>query len=158
MVTKRWDPFGGMISLRDAMDRLLEQSLIRTDRSLSSDMVGSRALPMDVYERDGDYVIKAYVPGVSIDHIEISIDRGSLLTIKAHVGTDIEKEEAKKYNWLINELMPGDVSRTLTMPTMVEVGKIEANVDNGVLTLVLPKAEEAKPRQIKITSSKKELG
>ncbi len=150
MVTRRWDPFGSMISLRDAMDRLVEQSFIRPDRTVSSDVLGSRILPMDMYERGEDYVIKAHLPGVNVEDIDINVDRGVLLTIKARIHGEIEKEEAKDYKWLLNELGSGEVARTLNMPTMVDVNKIEASVENGVLTVVLPKAEEAKPRQIKI--------
>jgi len=105
---------------------------------------------MDMYEREDQYVIKAHVPGVKVDDIEINVDRGLLLTIKAHIDGEAASEEAKNYKWLLNELGSGDLARSLSMPTMVDVNKIEASVENGVLTITLPKAEEAKPKQIKI--------
>ena len=152
MVTRRWDPFSGMVSLRDAMDRLLEQSFISPHRSISTDLPGARIMSIDLYERNGDYVMKAYVPGVKVEDIEIHVDRGTLLTIKARVGGKAEQEEAKKYKWLVSELDYGDHSRSVTLPTMVDVNRIEATAENGVLTIILPKAEEAKPKQIKITT------
>jgi HSP20 family protein len=152
MVTRRWDPFGGMVSLRDAMDTLLEQSFIRPDRTVSADLSGARTMPLDLYEREGDYLMKAYLPGVKVEDIEINVDRGTVLTVKAHIGSDLEREEASSYRWLVNELGSGDVARSLTLPTMVDVNRIEATAENGVLTVALPKAEEAKPKRIKITT------
>lgn len=151
MVTRRWDPFSGMVSLRDAMDRLFEQSFIRPDRAISSDLAGARTLPIDLYERDNDYLLKAYVPGAKVEDIDINVDRGTVVTVKAHILGDAEKEEAKHCRWLVNELGYGDVARSVTLPTMIDINSIEAAVENGVLSITLPKAEEAKPKQIKIT-------
>ncbi|RLC94740.1 MAG: Hsp20/alpha crystallin family protein [Chloroflexi bacterium] len=152
MVTRRWDPFANMLSLRDAMDQLLEHSFIRPDRAVSVDMAGVGTMPIDLYEREGDYVLKAYVPGVKVDDIDVNVNRGNVLSVKARISSDLEKEEAKDYRRLVNELGSGDVARSITLPMTVDVNKIEATVQNGVLTLVLPKADEAKPKRIKITA------
>jgi len=124
MVTRRWDPFSGMVSLRDAMDRLLEQSFISPHRSISTDLPGARIMSIDLYERDGDYVMKAYVPGVKVEDIEIHVDRGTLLTIKARVGGKAEQEEAKKYEWLVSEL---DWRRSLPQCYPAHDGRCEQN-------------------------------
>ena len=153
MVIQRWEPFGDIMSLRDAMDRLFEQSIVRPQRTGSAvGMAGARMMPVDMYEKDSDYVVKAYVPGVRAEDVEISAERETV-SIKVHVPGEVEKEEAKSYKWLASELGYGDVVRVLTMPAPVDAAKIDAQVENGVLTVVVPKAEEAKPKKIRVKAS-----
>ncbi len=148
MVMQRWEPLGDIVSLRDAMDRLFEQSVIRPERATGAAGVsGAKLMPVDVYEKDSDYVVKAYVPGVKADEVEISAERETV-SIKVHVPGEVEKEEAKAYKWFAAELGYGDVVRVLTMPAPIDASKIEAQVENGVLTVIVPKAEEAKPKKI----------
>ncbi len=152
MVMQRWEPFGDIVSLRDAMDRLFEQSIVRPQRAADAGgMAGARLMPVDVYENDSDYIIKAYVPGVKAEDVEISAERETV-SIKAHVPGEVEKEEAKSYKWFAAELGYGDVVRVLTMPAAIDAAKIEAQVENGVLIVVVPKAEEAKPKKITVKS------
>jgi len=150
MVSRRWAPLGGMVSLRDAMDRLLEQSFVRPDRGAASEVAGARALPIELCEREADYLLRAYVPGARVEDIDINVDRGTTLTVKASIPG--HGDEAADHKWIVAELGYGEVARSITLPTTVDVNKIDASVENGVLTIVLPKAEEAKPRQIKITA------
>ena len=148
MVMQRWEPFGDIVSLRDAMDRLFEQSVVRPQRGgAAAGVSGARVMPVDVYEKDSDYVVKAYVPGVKADEVEISAERETV-SIKAHVPGEVENEEAKAYKWFAAELGYGDVVRVLTLPAPIDASKIEAQVENGVLTVMVPKAEEAKPKRI----------
>ena len=148
MVMQRWEPFGDIVSLRDAMDRLFEQSVVRPQRGgAAAGVAGARVMPVDVYEKDSDYVVKAYVPGVKADEVEISAERETV-SIKAHVPGEVENEEAKAYKWFAAELGYGDVVRVLTLPAPIDASKIEAQVENGVLTVMVPKAEEAKPKRI----------
>ena len=153
MIAGRQNPFVEMISVRNALDRLLEQSFVRGDRSLTSELAGARALPMDLYEKDGDYVMKAYVPGAKVEDIEINVDGGKVLTVKARLGNDVDKRNDKNCKRLTNELAHGKAVRTVALPTTVEVNRIEAIVENGVLTVTLPKAEESKPKQIRVTAN-----
>ena len=142
------EPVSNIVSLRDAMDRLFEQSVVSPQKSAeAASLAGARLMPVDVYERDSDYVIKAYVPGVKAEDVEIAAERETV-TLKLHVPGDVEKEEAKSYRWLAAELGYGDVMRMLTLPVPINAAKIEALVENGVLTVVVPKAEEAKPKKI----------
>ena len=142
------EPFSNIVSLRDAMDRLFEQSVVSPQKSAeAASLAGARLMPVDVYERDSDYVIKAYVPGVKAEDVEIAAERETV-TLRLHVPGDVEKEEAKSYRWLAAELGYGDVMRMLTLPVPINAAKIEALVENGVLTVVVPKAEEAKPKKI----------
>lgn len=150
MVMQRWDPFGDIVSLRDAMDRLFEQSVVRPQRSATaSGMAGARMMPVDVFEKDSDYVIRAYVPGVKAEDVEIGAERETV-SIKAHIPGEVETAEARDYKWLAAELGYGDVVRMVTLPMPINASGIDAQVDNGVLTVVVPKAEEAKPKKIAV--------
>ncbi|NLE95408.1 MAG: Hsp20/alpha crystallin family protein [Dehalococcoidia bacterium] len=152
MVVQRWEPFSDIVSLRDAMDRLFEQSVVRPARALpETGVAGARLMPVDVYEKDSDYVVKAYVPAVKAEEVEISAERETV-SIKVHIPGEVEKEDAKSYKWLASELGYGDVVRVMTLPMPIDASKIEAQVENGVLTVVIPKAEEAKPKKIVVKS------
>jgi len=150
MIMQRFEPFSDGVSLRDAMERLFEQSVVRPG-SVQGAVAGAATMPVDVFEKDGEFVIKAYVPGVKAESVEIGAEQ-EMVSIKAHIPGEVEGEEAKSYRWLAGELGYGDVARTLTLPAPIDAARIEANVDNGVLTVVVPKAEEAKPRKIVVTS------
>jgi len=150
MVMQRWDSFGDIVSLRDAMDRLFEQSVVRPARAAgAAPVTGAAMMPVDVLEKDAEYVIKAYVPGVKAESLEIGAERETL-SIKAHIPGEAECEESKSCRWLAGELGYGDVARTLTLPAPIDAARIEANIENGVLTVIVPKAEEAKPRKIAV--------
>ena len=149
MVIQRLDRFGDSVSLREAMDKLFEQSVVRPRREGAQSSASVRSMPVDLYETDNDYVIRAYVPGVKAEDVDINAERDSIL-IKAHVPGEAEREEAKGYRWMMGELGFGDVVRGLNLPTPIEAGKIEASVENGILTVVVPKAEEAKPKKIAV--------
>lgn len=149
MVMRRWDPSAQLISLREAMDRLLDQSFIRPRRAILAELASAFSVPIDLYERDGDYVIKAFLPGAKAEDVDINADKRSV-TIKAHIPGEVEKEQAKNYKWLISQLGYGDVARTITLPTMVDPDKIEAAMENGVLTVTIPKADEAEVKKIMV--------
>jgi len=150
MVIQRWDRFGDSVSLREAMDRLLEQSVVRPLRGAGMQVLaGAKTMPIDLLEDDSNYMLKAYVPGVKAEDVEIGAMRETL-TIKAHIPGEAEKTENDTYRRVVDELGYGDVVRTVTLPAPIDAGKIEAGVENGVLTVTVPKAEEAKPRKIAV--------
>ncbi len=151
MAMQRTNPFTDLVSLRDAMDRLFEQSFVRPERGASVQERGARTMAVNLCEKDDKYYVQAFLPGVKADQVEISIDQNTL-NLKARIPSELEKEEAKKYRWYITELGYGDVSRSITFPAPIDAGKIEASQENGVLTVEIPKAEGAKPRQIKVTT------
>lgn len=143
MAMQRWDPFGDMLSLREAMDRLLQDSFVRP----ASQMLGGRgAMPLDLAETDNDYVVSATMPGVKPEEVQISI-QGDQLTIRADTRTE---ENREGQNWIVHERRSASFNRTLTLPGPVNVDQAEAQYENGVLTLRLPKAEQARPKQIKV--------
>ncbi len=141
----RWEPFRDLISLREAMDRLFEESVVRPrGGELAPRLAGT--LAVDMWETDDDIVLKTAVPGVDPDDIDISMT-GDTLTIKGETRVE---EEAEEENYVCREMRYGAFSRSLTVPMPVKSDEAEAEFADGVLTLRLPKAEEVKPRSIKI--------
>jgi HSP20 family protein len=141
----RWEPFRDLISLREAMDRLFEESFIRP-RAGWLPPLGTEALVVDMYETDQDVVIKSSVPGIKPEDIDITIT-GDTLTIK---GETKAEEKVEKANYIRQERRYGAFSRSLTLPTTIVAEKAKAEFENGVLTLTLPKAEEVRPKTIKV--------
>jgi HSP20 family protein len=141
----RWEPFRDLVSLREAMDRLFEESFVRPQAGALAP-VGPGSLAVDMYETDDAVVVKSAIPGIDPDDIDISIT-GDTLTIK---GETKAEEEVKEDNYIRRECHYGSFARTIAIPVSVVAGKAEAEFENGVLTLTLPKAEEVKPKTIQI--------
>jgi HSP20 family protein len=143
--TRTWDPFGEMLSLRDAMQQLLEGSVIRPGTWLGG-TAASQSFPLNVSGTAEELTVEALLPGVSPEEVDVNIDRG-VLTIAA---TQHGPEARPGQHWYLQEFQPGQCSRSFTLPFPVEVEQIAAHYSNGVLTLTLPKAEAAKPKRIPI--------
>jgi HSP20 family protein len=141
----RWDPVRDMMSLREAMDRLFEESFVRP-RGVLAPVEGVPTLALDVFESDDDVTVRASIPGVNPDDIDISV-KGDVLTIK---GQTSEEREEKQGNYHLRERRYGAYQRSVNLPAPVNTDKAEAEFKNGVLTLTLPKVEEVKPKSIKI--------
>ncbi len=146
MTVIRWRPFQEVMSLREAMDRLFEDSFVRPARGWWGDGTPDRPfrLPLDVYTTPDEIVITASLPGLTSDEVSISIE-GDTLTIRGELRPPLENVE-----YLFQERPYGAFARTLTLNVPVQSDKAEAVFENGVLTLTLPKAEETKPKIIKI--------
>jgi HSP20 family protein len=144
-----------MVSLREAMDRLVEQSFVRPPYRASNgdDSVAMARLPIDLYETDEELTLRARLPGVNPEDVDITIN-GEELIIKAELRSDAALDEAKDWSWYRHELYHGALGRRINLPTQIDANKVEATFRNGELTLVLPKAEEAKPRSIKVKTAK----
>ncbi|MBN1317347.1 MAG: Hsp20/alpha crystallin family protein [Anaerolineales bacterium] len=142
----RWSPTQDLVSLRDAMDRLFEESWVRPSSGSYEERSSSRAwrLPLDVYSTDEEIVIQAATPGIAPEAVEITIE-GDTLTIRGDMPAHLEN-----VNYLFNELPTGRFVRALNLNIPVDAERAEASFSNGLLTLVIPKAEEIKPRQIKV--------
>jgi HSP20 family protein len=141
----RWEPFRDLISLREAMDRLFEESFVRP-RAEWPAPVGAGTLAVDMYETEDAIVVESAIPGVKPEDLDISITRDTL-TIKGE--TKVE-EEVKEENFIRRERRYGSFCRSLAIPMPVVADKAEAEFENGVLTLTLPKAAEVKPKAIKV--------
>jgi HSP20 family protein len=141
----RWEPFRDLISLREAMDRLFEESFIRPRAGWLAPL-GTEALAVDMYETDQEVVVKSSVPGIKPEDIDITIT-GDTLTIKGETKTE---EKVERANYIRQERRYGAFSRSVALPTAIVAEKAKAEFENGVLTLTLPKAEEVKPKTIKV--------
>jgi HSP20 family protein len=141
----RWEPFRELMGLRKAMDRLFDDSFIRPWRILG--VLGEEGqLPIDMYQTDKEVVVKAALPGVKPEKVAITIT-GDTLSIK---GETKAMEEVKREDYLYREHRYGAFSRSMILPTDLKTDKAEANFENGVLTLTIPRPEEAKPKTIKV--------
>lgn len=143
----RWDPFREMLQFRRSMDRMMDESLMN---GANWDEPMRWALAVDVMENNDAYLVKASLPGVDPDDINITYDN-HVLTLSTEIQAEEEKKEER---YLLRERRYGSFTRSITLPNQVDASKIEADYSNGVLTLTLPKAEELKPRRIQIQNRK----
>ena len=139
----RYQPF---TELRRAMDTLFDDRFFAPYRLFALDM--PEMAPIDMYHTDSDVVVKAALPGVKPEDVDISITDGTL-TIKGETKTE-EKEEQKDY--LHREHRYSAFHRSVALPGRLDTDKAEASFENGILTLTIPKSEEVKPKQIKVTA------
>jgi HSP20 family protein len=143
-IMRRPSPFGEMMTLRQAMDRLFDDDF-RPFRLVSSGFGPS--LPIDVTTDTDALTVEAALPGMKPEDVDITIENYTL-TIS---GKTAEERKAEEGSYLVQEIRRGSFSRSVTLPTGLEPDKAEATFENGVLRLRIPKAEQVKPRQIKIT-------
>jgi HSP20 family protein len=141
------------VTLRDAMDRLLADSFVGNPLRgvwASGSNGGARMpLPLDVYATESEVVVIASAPGLRAEDIEISINQGTI-TLTGKTPNVAQSEEAKHATWYLHELPHGTFSRSVTLPIEVDAANADATFDQGILRLRLPKAEKAKPKQIKV--------
>jgi HSP20 family protein len=137
-----------MLSLREAMDRLLEDSFVRMgDFPFAGSGAGlTNALAVDLFETDNDFQLKVAVPGIRPEDVEVTLT-GDVLTIR---GETREEQEHKEASWRQREWRYGKFERDITLPATVNADAIEAKYDNGVLTLRLPKTEAVKPKRLQV--------
>jgi len=140
----RWDPLRDMITMRQAVDRMLDETFARGTETRGT---GAWLLPMDAYITDEAIVIRADVPGIKPEEIEITLE-GDTLAIRG----EIRREEDSQRKYVLLERPTGKFERTLNINTPIDHEGVEANFKDGVLTLTLPKAEAVKPRQITVKS------
>ena len=139
----RWDPLNEMTSLRQAMDQLFENSVIRPSSAQGSVGIG---LPIDVIEQGDTLAVKASLPGVTADDVNITI-QNNVLTIS---GEQREEKTGTSGRYLYRERRAGSFSRAIALPVAVNADACEATFTDGVLTLTLPKAEQARTKQIPV--------
>lgn len=142
-----WDPFNQAMSLRDAMDRLLQESIVRPGPSRRG--TETEALALDVRETENEYTLEASLPGVRPEDIQIQV-AGETVTIRAE--TRHEREQKQGEHMLMRERRMGTYYRSLTLPMPINADHVQAHFENGVLRLELPKAEQARPRRIEVWS------
>lgn len=143
----RWNPYREMYNLVNSMDRLVDSNFYVSNRPQRW------GLALDVAENEDEYLVKASLPGINPDDVEITLDK-NVLTISGEFEKEDETEE-RRYH--MRERRYGSFCRSLSLPNTVNVDDIQASYEAGVLTLSLPKAEEAKPKRIAVTSADKLL-
>ena len=138
----RWEPMREMMTLREAMDRLFDDAFTRP---LS--LRGVSSVPaIDMYQTNDKVVVKATLPGLKAEDVEISVT-GETLTLRGEYKQENEQKDARYH---IREQRYGSFERSLLLPTDVKADKARADFENGVLTVTMPIAEEVKPKSITI--------
>src|SRR6476660_8216035 len=139
----RWDPFQDVLSLREAMNQLMEESFVQPATAQN----GKNFVPaLDLSETGEGYLVEASLPGVKPEDVEITVEN-NVLTIKGEARQEVNQE---KRNFHRIERRFGSFQRTIGLPTTVKADAIQADMTNGVLRLEIPKAEEVKPRKISV--------
>jgi HSP20 family protein len=139
------DPSEALMPLREAVNRLFEDSFIWPGRL---EVFTGRTFPVDVYETKDQqgYVIEASLPGVKPEDISITAIGDTLTISYATKG----EEKVEKPNYVRRERYEGELRRTISLPTQIDPEKVQATYEQGVLKLVVPKVEAAKPKQITV--------
>jgi HSP20 family protein len=139
-----WSSLGRLSSLRDELDRLFGEPLSELART--SGLLGGGFPALDLREDKDNFVVTAELPGMKKDDIGVSLHEGSL-SISGERKSEEKVENAEVYR---SERFLGRFQRTVTLPAPVAADKIKAQYKDGVLTITLPKLEEAKPKQIDV--------
>lgn len=142
-----WAGFGRLSDLREEIDRLFDAPLSELART--SNLLSGWTPAMDVHEDKDNIVVRTELPGMKKEDIEVSLHDGSL-SISGERKTEEKSKEAEVYR---AERFFGRFQRTFTLPSPVAADKVKAQYKDGVLTITLPKTEEAKPRQIDVNVS-----
>ena len=145
-LVRRPSPLRDMLSMRTAMDRFFDDDF-RPFTWLSGGLDGP-ALPLDVTTSADAVTIEAALPGIKPDDVDITVENGAV-TIS---GRTADERTAEEGSYVLQEIRRGSFSRTVTLPNGLEPDKARATFEHGILRLEIPKAEQLKPRQIKISA------
>lgn len=130
--TDLWDPFAGIDELRREVNRAFDTAF---------------APALDVVEEKDSFLVKMDLPGLTKDDVNVTI-QDNFLTVKGERKHEVEKKDTNFYH---RERVYGAFARTVELPTRVDATKVQANFRDGVLHVTLPKSEEAKPKEIKVS-------
>jgi HSP20 family protein len=143
----RWEPFRGLSTLHDQVNRLFNETVLRGQGEDSALTTWSPAV--DIYETENELVVKADLPDVAEKDIDVRVEN-NLLTIR---GERKFEKSVSEDNYLRVERSYGAFSRSFSLPNTVNAEAIHAEYKNGVLTVTIPKREESKPRSVKVSIS-----
>jgi HSP20 family protein len=149
MVLQRWEPFRELRQMEDTMNRLW--------RGFGGYHEGTEDwnIAIDVIQKPEEIVVKASLPGVKPEDIDVTVE-DNVLSLKAQRTSETEETGA---SYLVRERTSGSYYRALRLPDTIDTGKIKCEYEHGILTIDLPRAEEKKPKRIKVGvgSAKKEI-
>lgn len=139
------------MSLRDALTRLMEESIVREP------FAARRHIPLDVYETPDNLEIIAALPGVSSGDLDV-VATSDTVTIKARVPSEAEQTESREWTWYVHEIPHGEFTRTIDLPVEVNPQQARATFQDGLLKLELPKVEEARQHRLQIQTGGEQRG
>ncbi len=156
MAIVRWEPFRDLLTTQDRFNRLFNETFARAFSGDSGEDAGTRswAPAVDVLENDQNVVLKAELPGIDPKDVEIRI-QDNTLTLK---GERKFEKDVKEGNYQVVERSYGSFSRSFSLPAYINSENVTADYKDGLLTLTLPKREEAKPKVIKLNEAAKAIG
>jgi len=139
----RYEPFNNRLSLREAMDRLFEESVVAPFGGL---IQTTSIMPVDLYETDDAFVVNAFMPGLTPEDLDITVQR-QVVTIHGQA----KAEDLNGLRPLVRERPAGAFTRSFSLPVPVDADRVQAELTNGVLRLTLPKSDAVRPHRIQIT-------
>lgn len=143
MTLVRWEPFRDLVGIQERLNRLFSESIGRTN---IDEAYGAWVPPVDIFEKGDDLVIRAELPGVDKNDMDIHVENG-VLQIRGDRKPDPDIAETTAYR---RERMHGNFTRSFALPTTVDASRVAAKYRDGVLEVTIPKAESAKPKRVKI--------
>jgi HSP20 family protein len=149
MVLQRWDPFNELRQMQNTMNRLWRGFGGGTE----AQEMETWAVPLDVLQEGDNFIVRASIPGVNPDDIQVSIE-DNVLTIRAQSAYESEHKEG---NYLMRERRTGSFHRALRLPDTVDTDQAHPFYEHGVLTITIPKAEAKKAKQLKVSVGGREL-
>jgi HSP20 family protein len=154
MAMVRWNPTRDLMQMREEMDRLFGQFMRRGEGEEATWGQGLWAPPVDIYETDDAFMLKAELPGFTKEDVNIEVHENRLIIR----GERKRETEAKEDQYHRLERAYGRFERAFWLPTTVDAEHIQASFKNGILEMRLPKSEKAKPKQIPITETEEASG
>ena len=145
---RRFEPFGEMLTLRDAVNQLFEESFVNPARMSNGNAF---SMPLDVSESQDEFIVDAVVPGLKPEDLDITI-QDNVLTIRGETRKQQQTGD-KPTNFHVMERRYGRFSRSVSLPTSVKSDAVRATLEHGILHLEIPKAEEVKPRRITVNGT-----
>ena len=145
----RWDPLQQMVAMSNRLNRTLNDSYTDPYSRRTEDSFGAWAPPVDIFERQDELVIRAEIPGVEMEDVNVGIENG-VLTLHGERKQESEVREENAYRM---ERVHGTFTRSFSFPTTVDAAKVTATYKNGVLEVIVPKVETAKPKRIEIKAA-----
>ena len=143
MAMSRWDPFRDLMSIQNELNRLFGRTYAGETGSGAS---GAWVPPLDIYETEEKFVVTLELPGIGADDVDVSVE-DSTLTVRGErkFYTEVDEDSFHRV-----ERRYGQFVRSLSLPSTADAERIQASFDKGVLTIEVPKAEQAKPRKITV--------